>query len=410
MNATIHGGQPDHPRRRLRRPGPARRSPSRTGGVEHLEFPGASHQRRGPRGHSTRVPTRWRSSCSAGAWTCPPTAAPGRQWGRARRCSTASHPPCTCPAERLSRSTRLRRASLPPPGRRRTPISLPGSSRRTRAPSKSAGPTTRRARSTASSRPASPASGWSSSRSTPPAATGRATRRTSTTCTGPLRTGASWKPTWTRSTTTSIDRPEGYALQRVYTDADSPLHRAGLPIDAAVVARNNDVVLIPEGLSPGLQPGRLHHLLPQRAGRQRPEPGLQRRPAATPGSKTPIGPVTRGCRLRSAALTDGAEHHEPNNRHTPPDHGAGARSLFSRSSTSNATVSRPRSSPAASASSATASSAGVGQALQQMPDFRYYQVRNEQAVVHAATAYAKVKNRLQTLRLHCRRSGRARPT
>lgn len=39
---------------------------------------------------------------------------------------------------------------------------------------------------------------------------------------------------------------------------------------------------------------------------------------------------------------------------------------------------------------------GIGQALQQMPDFRYYQSRNEQAMVHAATAYAKVKNRLQT--------------
>jgi len=39
---------------------------------------------------------------------------------------------------------------------------------------------------------------------------------------------------------------------------------------------------------------------------------------------------------------------------------------------------------------------GLGQALQQMPDFRYYQVRNEQAAVHAAAAYAKVKNRLQT--------------
>src|SRR5437868_4933699 len=39
---------------------------------------------------------------------------------------------------------------------------------------------------------------------------------------------------------------------------------------------------------------------------------------------------------------------------------------------------------------------GMGQALQQMPDFRYYQARNEQAMVHAATAYAKVKNRLQT--------------
>lgn len=41
--------------------------------------------------------------------------------------------------------------------------------------------------------------------------------------------------------------------------------------------------------------------------------------------------------------------------------------------------------------------AGIGQALQQNPDFRYYQVRNEQAMVHAATAYTKIKNRLQTM-------------
>ncbi len=40
--------------------------------------------------------------------------------------------------------------------------------------------------------------------------------------------------------------------------------------------------------------------------------------------------------------------------------------------------------------------AGIGQALQQNPDFRYYQVRNEQAMVHTASAFAKVKNRLQT--------------
>src|SRR3989440_3470764 len=40
---------------------------------------------------------------------------------------------------------------------------------------------------------------------------------------------------------------------------------------------------------------------------------------------------------------------------------------------------------------------GIGQALQQMPEFRYYQSRNEQAMVHAATAYAKTANRLQTL-------------
>ncbi len=40
--------------------------------------------------------------------------------------------------------------------------------------------------------------------------------------------------------------------------------------------------------------------------------------------------------------------------------------------------------------------AGIGQALQQMPDFRYYQSRNEQAQVHIAVGYAKMKNRLQT--------------
>src|SRR2546421_538827 len=39
--------------------------------------------------------------------------------------------------------------------------------------------------------------------------------------------------------------------------------------------------------------------------------------------------------------------------------------------------------------------AGIGQALQQMPEFRYYQARNEQAMVHIAGAYAKTKNRLQ---------------
>ena len=41
--------------------------------------------------------------------------------------------------------------------------------------------------------------------------------------------------------------------------------------------------------------------------------------------------------------------------------------------------------------------AGIGQALQQYADtFRYYQTRNEQAMVHTAVAYAKMKNRLQT--------------
>jgi 3D-(3,5/4)-trihydroxycyclohexane-1,2-dione acylhydrolase (decyclizing) len=40
---------------------------------------------------------------------------------------------------------------------------------------------------------------------------------------------------------------------------------------------------------------------------------------------------------------------------------------------------------------------GIGQALQQHPALRYYQCRNEQAMVHTAVAYAKMKNRLQTL-------------
>ncbi|MFC1633451.1 3D-(3,5/4)-trihydroxycyclohexane-1,2-dione acylhydrolase (decyclizing) [Planctomycetota bacterium] len=39
---------------------------------------------------------------------------------------------------------------------------------------------------------------------------------------------------------------------------------------------------------------------------------------------------------------------------------------------------------------------GIGQALQQYPKLRYYQTRNEQAMVHASAAYAKMKNRTQT--------------
>lgn len=40
--------------------------------------------------------------------------------------------------------------------------------------------------------------------------------------------------------------------------------------------------------------------------------------------------------------------------------------------------------------------AGIGEALRQHPDFRYYQSRNEQAMVHTAAAYAKMTDRLQT--------------
>ncbi|HEY4002908.1 MAG TPA: 3D-(3,5/4)-trihydroxycyclohexane-1,2-dione acylhydrolase (decyclizing) [Candidatus Xenobia bacterium] len=41
--------------------------------------------------------------------------------------------------------------------------------------------------------------------------------------------------------------------------------------------------------------------------------------------------------------------------------------------------------------------AGVGEALQENPDFTYYQCRNEQAMVHTAAAYAKASRRLRAL-------------
>jgi 3D-(3,5/4)-trihydroxycyclohexane-1,2-dione acylhydrolase (decyclizing) len=39
--------------------------------------------------------------------------------------------------------------------------------------------------------------------------------------------------------------------------------------------------------------------------------------------------------------------------------------------------------------------AGIGQALQQNPDFPYYLVRNEQAGVHIAAGFAKTSNRMR---------------
>src|SRR5262252_5909944 len=41
--------------------------------------------------------------------------------------------------------------------------------------------------------------------------------------------------------------------------------------------------------------------------------------------------------------------------------------------------------------------AGMGEALLENPDFRYYQSRNEQAQVHTAVAFAKMSNRLRAL-------------
>ena len=49
--------------------------------------------------------------------------------------------------------------------------------------------------------------------------------------------------------------------------------------------------------------------------------------------------------------------------------------------------------------------AGFGQALQQDPEFPYIMVRNEQAAVHMAAGYAKMKNRLSTRRISQMASG-----
>ncbi len=51
-----------------------------------------------------------------------------------------------------------------------------------------------------------------------------------------------------------LDRPEGFAFQRIYTAPESPLQRAGLPIGAVLLAGNNDVVLVPEGYHPVSSP------------------------------------------------------------------------------------------------------------------------------------------------------------
>ena len=86
--------------------------------------------------------------------------------------------------------------------------------------SKSAAATTPPARSTAFCRRAFPASGWSWSRSTRRAATGPATRPTSTTSTGSDADGSLLEADLDEIYYYKIDRPEGYALQRIYTDAE----------------------------------------------------------------------------------------------------------------------------------------------------------------------------------------------
>ncbi len=51
-----------------------------------------------------------------------------------------------------------------------------------------------------------------------------------------------------------IDRPEGFAIQWVYTDQGSPLQSGGSPIDALLRVQNDDIVLVPEGYHPVVSP------------------------------------------------------------------------------------------------------------------------------------------------------------
>ena len=51
-----------------------------------------------------------------------------------------------------------------------------------------------------------------------------------------------------------IDRPDGYALQHIYTDPASPLHQQGRPIDALIKVSNNEAVIVPEGYHPVASP------------------------------------------------------------------------------------------------------------------------------------------------------------
>jgi len=52
----------------------------------------------------------------------------------------------------------------------------------------------------------------------------------------------------------TFDKPEGYAFQWVYTDENSPLQKAGHPIDVVVRPGDNCAVLVPEGYHPVASP------------------------------------------------------------------------------------------------------------------------------------------------------------
>lgn len=47
-----------------------------------------------------------------------------------------------------------------------------------------------------------------------------------------------------------LNHPNGFALQRLYTDETSPLQQKGNPIDEVLLLQDNDLVLVPEGYHP----------------------------------------------------------------------------------------------------------------------------------------------------------------
>ena len=51
-----------------------------------------------------------------------------------------------------------------------------------------------------------------------------------------------------------IDLPNGFAMQRIYTDDNSPIHHSNQGFDALVVPTTNDVVLVPAGYHPVSSP------------------------------------------------------------------------------------------------------------------------------------------------------------
>ena len=190
-----------------------------------------------------------------------------------------------------------------------------------------------------------------------------------------------------------IDRPEGYAIQKVYT-RDKRL-------DFTLTVRSGEMVRIPEGYHPVVAAhGYNVYYLNALAGSARSmaasdDPDFEwvraigaSRSATADGNdghgsgaciaarlkEEYEGGLMRNRRLTMAQALIGFlknQYVERDGKETP--FFAGAWGIFGHGNV-----------------------AGLGQALQENPDFRYYLSRNEQASVHIATAFAKARNRLAT--------------